>query len=146
MWISACVRLDETVPTTSQADVKFEGSVTASFYNVLSSLAPNPQPPPLVLSPLTHTHTSLFLPSSSSFSSPHLVHRDPDQGSGVRERGAGAFGPGLSGCVWESYAAGCWHHGRRGCGHTAPQLPPGHLGAGHCRPPWLPHQLRALAC
>lgn len=26
---------------------------------------------------------------------------------------------------------------------TLPQLPPGHLGAGYCCPPWLPHQLCA---
>lgn len=106
---------------------------------------PKPLPPTASCSDLG-TPLSSLLPPPSSLSSPHLAHRDPDQGAGICERGAGALGPGLSGRVWEPDAAGCWHHGRRGCGHPAPQLPLGHLGAGHCCPPWLPHQLCALAC
>lgn len=132
---------------TSQANVRLTGGLYKCWL-IIPCLAwvPKPLPTTAPSSDLEAPPGFLIPPPSSLLPSPDLAHRDPDQGAGVCERGAGALGPGLSGCVWKPDAAGCRHHGLRGRGHTAPQLPPGHLGAGYCCPPWLPHQLCALAC
>lgn len=113
-------------------------------HNTLSSLGPKshsqPQRPLLILRlPLGFSSPSLLLtPLTRS------CPRDPDQGAGVY---LGSWCP-WPGPQWMCLETGCcWlpaPRTQRAWPHC-PQLPPGHLGAGYCCPPWLPHQLCALS-